>query len=67
MPNIKDLDRGPAFIFAPRVVRQRVMDGETAQQARSRWARERQIETDRDHEARRVFTGQVLPVRYDDE
>lgn len=42
--------------------------GETEKAERARLVREQQLEDDRANERRRNgFTGQVLPVRYDDE
>ena len=46
----------------PGVIRERVLPGETKQQARKRWAREREIESDRTAEGRRVG-GRVMPVK----
>ena len=41
--------------------------GETPQQAKERFENEAQLEADLAREGRRAFTGQVLPVRYDDD
>lgn len=53
--------------YAPRIIRQKVMPGETSIDARARWRREEALEHDRDMERRRVFTGQVLPIGLEDE
>ena len=47
-------------------VRDRALPGETPAQAKARWTRERLLEIDRENEQRRVPSGQILPVRYDD-
>lgn len=50
-----------------RVVRERVLPGETERQAKARWAREREVERERDMDPRVSSAGgRVMPVRYDD-
>ncbi len=44
--------------------REVVMSGETPEQAKARWSREREIEQDRDWDAR-LSGGRVLPIHYE--
>lgn len=60
--DISERGRGPAYLFSPRVIRQKKLAGETYRDAKARWDREAALEADRDREARRVYTGQILPV-----
>lgn len=48
-------------------VRRVKIAGETPQQEQERYERELQLEAERENENRRADTGQVLPVRYDDQ
>ena len=50
---------------ALRARRRAVLEGETAQEARRRWAREEELEAELAAEKRRDGTGRVNPVRYD--
>jgi hypothetical protein len=51
--------------YGPAVARREtVMKGETPQQAKARWAREREIEQDRDRDVRH-FGDRVMPVFYE--
>jgi hypothetical protein len=55
-----------ANVDVPRVRRVKIA-GETPQQEQERYERELELEAERENEGRRVDTGQVLPVHYDDQ
>lgn len=67
LDDLANRGRGPVFPYALSVIRKRRNPGETKSAAAARWEREAQLEEDRDREARRVFTGQVLPVYNEDD
>lgn len=59
---------GSASFLSPAAghVRERVLPGETQQQAKARWAREREVERAYDSDPRRdLGGGRVMPIRYD--
>jgi hypothetical protein len=47
-------------------MRRAPIKGETPQQTKARMAREDELLGDQMHDSRRMFTGQIMPIRYDD-